>query len=57
VLYFAPSDTVLPMSLAVSSTSFPDLAVGDLLRAAFDLFRGGLHLRIIGGEGESRCEQ
>jgi len=37
--------------------AFPDLAVGDLFRAALDLFRGRLHLRIVGGDGESGCEQ
>ena len=36
--------------------AFPDLAVGDLLRAALDLLGGGLHLRVVGGEGESRRE-
>src|SRR6185436_2253772 len=37
--------------------AFADLAVGDLLGAALDLFGGGLHLRIVGREGESRCEE
>src|ERR1700730_3743495 len=37
--------------------AFPDLALGNLLRAPFDLTRPGLHLRVIGSEGESGCEQ
>src|SRR6185437_5321187 len=37
--------------------AFPDLAVGDLLRPALDLLGGRLHLRVVGGEGESGCEQ
>src|SRR5713101_7754350 len=37
--------------------AFPDLAFVNLLRAPFDLMRRGLHLRIIGSEGESGCKQ
>src|SRR5207245_1972650 len=37
--------------------AFPDLAVRDLLRAAFDLIRRVLYLRVVGSDGESGCEQ
>jgi len=37
--------------------AFPNLATGDLLRAAFDLLYPDLHLRIIGRGGEVGREQ
>src|SRR3989442_4601815 len=37
--------------------AFPDLAVRNLLRAAFDLIGRVLYFRVVGSDGESGCEQ